>query len=1382
MIKMDGAMTTLREGKKGKEYKFTYDHSFWSNNSRDSHFADQAYVFECVGQPIVKKAFEGYNCCLFAYGQTGSGKSYTMMGNRGTNDRGVIPRFSEQLWETIQQDTKVTYQVEVSYFEIYSEQIYDLLIPPQRGQKSKLKVREHPVMGPYVENLSSVPALSVNDIEGYIALGSKYRATASTNMNATSSRSHAVFIVNLTMTEDIDGEEAVRVSKINLVDLAGSERSNAAGTTGQRLKEGSAINKSLHTLGKVISILATKGSKAKKVFVPYRDSVLTWILKESLGGNAKTGMLATVSPSSENYDETLSTLRYAHQARSIVNDAKVNEDPNIALIRDLRAEVDAMRAQYGDSKGAASMAQVTELKDKLASSERLMAAINRTWEQKLRQSEQMREENARLMKEQGVGSGKVENRLPNLVNLNEDPQLSEMLIHILKVGESMLGKDDACEIPLKGTFVLAEHAVFSVSEAHQVTLTNIEEAVTYVNGEPITANETIRLRHGDRVIVGNNHYFRVNVPKEVARRRSEEGTDFANIKDYRFAKEELERIQRDKVAAELQIEHDAKTEIIEQELETAKFEAQRQIEQQRAEYEDRLNAIEELKRETEVQRDLAREQVEQAVVEAQEEERVRALAEIEAQHDAIREERAAMEHRMAEEKEVARMQMEEETEAKNKIIGDLEGEKSKIESDLASLRASHDARRASRPNLQLLTGSSALGMQSDGKKQEWLHTSVLVKEANDLSQRLNQNTIFRRADNFLEDGEPRIRLHNTKLNVATTWSLDKLERQLEEVAEAFGNLGEDEQLGEDLFYDASDDWEEDTFVDVPDSPLDALRARPASFGGNIDSAKFSGVHRALKAEARSRRGLSSVSEGGGFGAGIAITSEPSVPLLCREYIKNSAKVLASRGGKVRTSADEIVECVSALRSSTDAIHLEATEPGVPFDAEDAVPLNERGAVRNASLSVALSLELLCNTIRALSHNGGGNAVEDIIETLSEAAGTTAEHCASLLAGVEKGKPDTVDEHYDAILDGINAISMAAGELAIATAAGEEDEDDPRFHTGDHDQEEFADDEAEVAYTSSSRMVDLNMSIDSHMPGIDQSILEAFERGTHMHVERSLDNLTQDMEEAAMGTLDLVQDLGPRANISAPCLEASAEVANTARNVFSCATDLQVALTEHAAEFGTFAKQTFYRKTFARAKGIINEVREVADAVSSLARTCTGAADGSEEIEDVMAHTSAIRSSVARLISAAETKLDADTTEHQQLSGTLRDSCSEVIRATKQLTQACQIFSSSQPSRGAHGGGAPRGSSRIQGRSFSSPQTRRKEMAQFGMATPVRGSGLGGGAGGAGTAPMSEVRRRTMLLEQQADVFRLERQLQEAQKGVRNLHQDDYADNEGTTDI
>ena len=217
----------------------------------------------------------------------------------------------------------------------------------------------------------------MNDIEGYITLGSKYRATASTNMNATSSRSHAVFIVTLTQTEVVLGEECSKVSRINLVDLAGSERSDAAGTSGQRLREGSAINKSLHTLGKVINLLATKGGKkSSKVFIPYRDSVLTWILKDSLGGNAKTGMLATISPSIENFDETLSTLRYAHQARSIVNEARINEDPNVALIKQLRDEIEMLRSQYGDaggSTGPSTMAEVNALREKLATSEKLMA-------------------------------------------------------------------------------------------------------------------------------------------------------------------------------------------------------------------------------------------------------------------------------------------------------------------------------------------------------------------------------------------------------------------------------------------------------------------------------------------------------------------------------------------------------------------------------------------------------------------------------------------------------------------------------------------------------------------------------------------------------------------------------------------------------------------------------------------------------------------------------------------------------------------------------------------------------------------------------------------------------------------------------------------------
>lgn len=365
-VEMEGAQTTIYGP--DKQLTFRYDHSFWSHNEKDPHFADQETVFRCMGIPLLNRAFEGYNCCLFAYGQTGerlpdhscsvANGLLTMDSRHGrlgevvhydgrAGDAGYNPTIFSRNVEQNQGKTRCGLQgpsvratltqldslttcsgfaqVEISYFEIYAEQIYDLLVPASINDKAKLKVREHPVMGPYVENLKVYPALCYDDIEGYMTLGSKYRATASTNMNATSSRSHAVFIVNLTQTLVEDGEEHTKVSRINLIDLAGSERSDSAGTSGQRLREGSAINKSLHTLGKIISILADKGSgKRRKVFVPYRDSVLTWILKDSLGGNSKTGMLATLSPSLENYAETLSTLRYAHQARSIVNEAKVS--------------------------------------------------------------------------------------------------------------------------------------------------------------------------------------------------------------------------------------------------------------------------------------------------------------------------------------------------------------------------------------------------------------------------------------------------------------------------------------------------------------------------------------------------------------------------------------------------------------------------------------------------------------------------------------------------------------------------------------------------------------------------------------------------------------------------------------------------------------------------------------------------------------------------------------------------------------------------------------------------------------------------------------------------------------------------------------------------
>lgn len=271
-----------------------------------------------------------------------------MMGKDKDGEKGIIPQLCEDLFSrlTSEKDADVKYNVEVSYMEIYCERVRDLLNPKN---KQNLRVREHPLLGPYVEDLSKIVVTSFGDVNNLIDEGNKSRTVAATNMNETSSRSHAVFTLILTQSryDQQSGMTGEKVSKISLVDLAGSERAESTGAQGTRLKEGANINKSLTTLGKVISALAELSSGQKKKrkgdYIPYRDSVLTWLLRENLGGNSKTAMVAAISPADINFDETLSTLRYADRAKQIVCKAVVNEDPNAKLIRELKEEVQRLK-------------------------------------------------------------------------------------------------------------------------------------------------------------------------------------------------------------------------------------------------------------------------------------------------------------------------------------------------------------------------------------------------------------------------------------------------------------------------------------------------------------------------------------------------------------------------------------------------------------------------------------------------------------------------------------------------------------------------------------------------------------------------------------------------------------------------------------------------------------------------------------------------------------------------------------------------------------------------------------------------------------------------------------------------------------------------------
>ena len=349
---------------------FSYDHSLYSTDPRAANYASQTDLFECLGRGFVDHALNGYNCCILAYGQTGAGKTHSMIGT--STEPGLIPLICDDIFGRIERSPRGTFNVSCSYYEIYNEVALDLLLPRDgtNAAPKPLKVRESPDTGPYLERLSEFGVSTARDVQAFMDVGNQYRRTASTKMNDTSSRSHAVFtlLIKHTATDDVTGMPVERTSRFRLVDLAGSERASATGATGDRLREGAKINRSLTTLGRVISKLADPKHQG---VVPYRDSILTWLMSDSLGGNSKTAMLACVSPA--DYDETLSTLRYADavkmiSTRAVVNAKAGDQQVNGALDLQLR-ETLALLARARQEKAELQQYEVKarELRDMVES-------------------------------------------------------------------------------------------------------------------------------------------------------------------------------------------------------------------------------------------------------------------------------------------------------------------------------------------------------------------------------------------------------------------------------------------------------------------------------------------------------------------------------------------------------------------------------------------------------------------------------------------------------------------------------------------------------------------------------------------------------------------------------------------------------------------------------------------------------------------------------------------------------------------------------------------------------------------------------------------------------------------------------------------------------
>ena len=645
IIQMPGQNQTKIKDENGKERTFTFDHSFWSHDGYkvlddgylqpvEEEYADQKKVFDAVGRQILENAWEGYHCCLFAYGQTGSGKSYSMVGY-GAN-KGIIPISCDEIFKRIEENKQPDkfYEVQVSMLEIYNEKVQDLLIRPDKRPQGGLKIRESKVLGIFVEGLTKYPVTSYEEISKKMDEGYNNRTIGSTLMNATSSRAHTIVTIEFRQILMLAKRRSEKLSMINLVDLAGSERSGATGATGDRLKEGCNINKSLLILGNVINCLADKAiGKNKNMLPPYRDSALTRILQNALGGNSKTVMICALSPASINYEETLSTLRYADRAKKIQNKAVINEsehdkmvrmlkEENVGLkkmIEDLQKKLMGQEGVFGDEDKQAFM----DLKEQYEANQKVMSDMQKTFEEKLEEAK----------KSEGDHIGQhVEISLPHLVVLNEDPQLSHKLKYQLVELPVFVGRkhgNPPPQITLSGIGIKQNHAIFEKQGEDIILKPNDKDAREYIfiNGKTIPPEGQI-IRTKDRIIFGTNTIFIFM--------KTSNGEDIYDI-DWETAQMELQREieevakrQNEEKEKRKQDEFNLLKKDLEEEFTKKKKEMEEELKKQVEEYQLQLKEMNENAEKQKIEQErLAQEEKLRQKIEQLEEEKARKKREFE---------------------------------------------------------------------------------------------------------------------------------------------------------------------------------------------------------------------------------------------------------------------------------------------------------------------------------------------------------------------------------------------------------------------------------------------------------------------------------------------------------------------------------------------------------------------------------------------------------------------------------------------------------------------------------------------------------------------------------------------------------------------------------
>ncbi|XP_069714266.1 stAR-related lipid transfer protein 9 [Phaenicophaeus curvirostris] len=547
-IKVDSRLDGTWDSRE-KIVSFSFDYCYWSVDPEDPKYASQEMVFQDLGTSVLSGASRGYNICLFAYGQTGSGKTYTMMGTPASI--GLTPRICEGLFSRKDDysDQTSSCRVKVSFLEIYNEHVRDLLKQSDRKKPYTLRVREHPETGPYVQGLTQHLVTDYKQVVKLLEEGISKRITAATRIHNASSRSHAIFTIHYTQAILANNLPSEIVSKINLVDLAGSERADPSYCK-DRITEGGNINKSLVTLGIVISALAqnsqmfsscqsintitsegesshadirSTGSLSgarRPAYIPYRDSVLTWLLKDSLGGNSKTIMIATISPASSSYNETMSTLRYASNAKNIINKPRVNEDANVKLIRELRDEIDRLKTMlmsfelknsspsWGDDRDG----NLTEL---VLQNEMKIEQLTKDWTNKWTDRRAIMEEYSVDINKEKAGVT-IDSSLPHLMAMDDDILSTGVVLYHLREGTTKIGRSDSDQdqdIVLQGRWIERDHCMID-NNCGIVTLRPVQGAHCTVNGCEVTGS--CRLSQGALIVLGKSHKFRFNHPAEAA--------------------------------------------------------------------------------------------------------------------------------------------------------------------------------------------------------------------------------------------------------------------------------------------------------------------------------------------------------------------------------------------------------------------------------------------------------------------------------------------------------------------------------------------------------------------------------------------------------------------------------------------------------------------------------------------------------------------------------------------------------------------------------------------------------------------------------------------------------------------------------------------------